>query len=64
MALNEIQIREHAIATLHKLIESQSIHLSGSGVGMGQTHEGRAKNDLAYLDTLFTGLVELYRKSP
>lgn len=64
MALNEMQVREHAVATLHKLIESQSIHLSGAGVGMGQTHEGRAKNDAEYLEALFTGIVELYRKAP
>lgn len=64
MALNEIQVRENAISTLHKLIESQSIHLSGSGVGLGQSHAGRAGNDVEYLDALFKGLVGIYQKAP
>lgn len=64
MALNELGVREHAVSTLHKLIESQSIHLSGASLGMGQTHVGRAEDDVEYLNALFKGLLELYRSAP
>ena len=58
--LSEDAVRDAATTTLHKLIESQSIHLSGTG---GPT-EIRAKNDVAYLQALFNGLLELYRLAP
>jgi|GEM_PF-6847272 len=64
MALNDLGVREHAIATLHKLIESQSIHLTTSSLGIAETHESRAHDDIKYLDELFKGLVEIYRKAP
>ncbi|WP_157130322.1 hypothetical protein [Burkholderia pseudomallei] len=65
MPLNEQQARDKAIETLHKLIESQSVHLSGSGSSsLIDTHAQRGKIDTAYLDAFLKGLIEIYRSVP
>lgn len=64
MPFTESEARNQAITTLHKLIESQSIHLSNTQSINKETHVTRAENDVAYLDKLFTGLVDIYKAAP